>query len=497
MSDLLTQLAERSFFHPDDIALEGADSKLTASELKLAVQSFANALRDAGVRRLGLLADNGPAWIITDLACQDADICLIPLPHFFSDAQLSNSIEGAGIDAFLTDNLQRLSQIAPSHTIPFECGDKYGMTLNAIRHSRRQRLPDGTKKITFTSGSTGAPRGVCLTIEQQIRVAQALIAATQVTAPRHLCLLPLSTLLENIGGVYAPLLAGGTVIALPSADVGLNGSASLDIPTLLAVLERHQPTSIILLPQLLIALTAAIDAGWIPPASLKFVAVGGGKVSANIIHQARNGGLPVYEGYGLSETASVACLNRPACDLPGSVGQPLGHINVAIKNGEIIVRGNTFLGYLRDESSWYPEFVETGDMGYRDNKGFIHISGRKKNILISSFGRNINPEWIESCLLSNSSIDSCVVLGDAKPYCTALISADSENLTDQDIQTWINRVNADLPDYARVIAWHRLHKPLSARDGFLTENGRPCRAQIEQQFHSAIESLYPRSQRVN
>lgn len=497
MNELLARLSERAATNPDAVSVEGAHETLTAAGLLSGIHRFGESLQAVGIDRIGLLAQNSPAWIIADIACQYADICLVPLPHFFSDTQLLNTIERAGIDALLTDDPTRFEQIIPSYELSFDCGQAYGLTLNAITPPQRHALPDGTSKITFTSGSTGTPRGVCLDNAQQIRVAQALATAMPFTSPRHLCLLPLSTLLENIGGVYLPLLTDGTVTAPPGADVGLSGSAGLDIPKMLQALERRQPTSIILLPQMLVALVAAIDSGWTPPSSLEFVAVGGGKISPDLIHLARSAGLPVYEGYGLSETASVACLNLPGRDTPGSVGQPLEHVDIQIENGEIVVLGNSFLGYLDDPASWYPQSVATGDLGHLDEKGFLHINGRKKNILISSFGRNINPEWVESQLLGGSLLSQCVVFGDTKPWCGALLAPANADCSDQDIQAWIDRVNSGLPDYARVLAWHRLEAPLSISDGFLTDNGRPRRARIEHDYSAVIESFYSASQRMD
>lgn len=497
MNQLLVCIKERAVTDPEAIMLEGAGERLTAHQFYTAIQSFAHSLHRYGIKRLGLLAENSPDWVIADLACQQAGICLVPLPHFFSDTQLLNSIECAGIDALFTDDPVRLRQIVPGDAVQFECGIMCGLTLHAVTTPRGSMLPETTQKITFTSGSTGAPRGVCLNTTQQFRVAQALNNAIRITSPRHLCLLPLSTLLENIGGVYVPLLTGGTVIVPPGAEVGLDGSAGLNIQKMLQALDRHQPTSIILLPQMLVALVATLEEGWTAPESLLFIAVGGGKVSPQLIRFARSAGLPVYEGYGLSETASVACLNRPGCDVPGSVGQPLEHVDVQLENGEVIVQGNTFLGYLDDSANWYPGFVATGDLGYFDEQGFLHISGRKKNLLISSFGRNINPEWVESQLLSHPMLAQCVVFGDARPGCVALLAPADPDCPDRELQAWIDCVNTDLPDYARILAWYRLPEPLNASDGFLTDNGRPCRAQIESRYQPAIDSLYAELQRPN
>ncbi len=490
MNELLARLMERVSTDPNSIAVEGTSETLTVLELNFAIQKFSDTLQTADIKCLGLLAENSPGWIIADLAAQLADICLVPLPHFFSDQQLSNCIEHAGVDAILTDDSIRISNFTSNELVPFGYGEKHHLLLNKITNPKTLALPNGTRKITFTSGSTGDPRGVCLDHAQQLRVAKALTTATQISGPRHLCLMPLSTLLENIGGVYAPLLTDGTVIVPAGADVGLGGSASLGILQMLNALEQYQPTSIILLPQMLVGLVAALEDGWVPPESLQFVAVGGGKVSPALILSARESGLPVYEGYGLSEAASVTCLNRPGCELPGSVGQPLEHIDIQIDDDEIMVHGNTFLGYLDDVSSWYPSFVATGDLGHIDEQGFLHISGRKKNILISSFGRNINPEWVESQLLSHPLLTQCYVFGDARPWCIALIAPSDPTHTNQEIQEWVDYVNASLPDYARVQTWHRLSVPLTAGDGLITDNGRPRRMMIEQHYAQIIESLY-------
>ncbi len=125
-----------------------------------------------------------------------------------------------------------------------------------------------------------------------------------------------------------------------------------------------------------------------------------------------------------------------------------------------------------------------------DDEGYLFINGRKKNLIISSFGRNINPEWVESSVLSNVLIKQCVVFGDAKPFCTAVIYLADKTSSDDDIQAWINAVNQTLPDYAQVTRWIRLEEPLSVKLGLLTANGRPKREAVLQTFYDALEALY-------
>ena len=492
MSELITALQQRP---RDAVVIESPDSSMTAGEVLSAVSALQEELVAAGIDRLGLLASNSPEWVITDLACQAGNICLLPLPVFFSDAQIRHSMCSVGVDAVLTDDPQRVISVMGeacvraygAASVPRSAG---GLTLLIVRHENQPELPAGTQKITFTSGSTGAPRGVCLSDHQQLNVSHALATALQIKSPRHVCLLPLSTLLENVGGVYYPLLTGGTVVLPAEADTGFTGSSGLDIRSLLNALDRLRPTSIILIPQMLVGLVAALQAGWQPPKQLRFAAVGGAKVSPGLLAEARLQGLPVYEGYGLSETGSVACLNYPDRDLIGSVGAPLAHVDVNIIDAEVVISGNCFLGYVGQPESWGATSVATGDLGTLDAEGYLHLQGRRNNLLISSFGRNISPEWVESELLQQPHIYQCVVLGDARPYCTALLVPASPNVSDARLQQCVDHVNEALPDYARICDWRRLTQPLTPADGLYTENGRPRRAQIATRYSALIDSLY-------
>ncbi len=490
MKTLWPGLRARACACPDDPLIETGGRTVTAANLVQSVEVFASFLRASGIDRLAVVAQNSPDWVVADLACQLAGVCELILPHYFSDSQLQSSINRAGAVAILTDDPGRLGQIAETRPISVGIDDMPGLSLHQIVAHPASLTPDDTQKITFTSGSTGEPRGVCLSSDQQFEVARSLVSVSPVTSVRHLCLLPLSTLLENIGGVYYPMLSGGTVVIPPSHETGFSGSSGLEILKMLQVIELHQPTSFILIPQMLVALVAALGEGWRTPDSVRFVAVGGGRVAPEMIHKARACGLPVYEGYGLSETGSVACLNTPGSAEPGSVGKPLPHVGVSLEHGEVLIHGNTFLGYLDDPDSWYRDVVHTGDLGHFDDQGNLYISGRRKNVLISNFGRNISPEWIESRLMSDYRLSQAVVFGDARPWCTALIAPGSPDLSDAEIQASVDNTNQTLPDYARIHRWHRLVQPLSSITGLMTSNGRPCRALIEKRYSHVIESLY-------
>ncbi len=472
------------------------DEILSASDLSRRVNAVASMLRRSGCQCIALFADNGVDWIVSDFACQLAGVRLVPLPLFFSDEQLQFAVAESGADALLTDQGGRLASIlkTTSRTVQLAAGGQ--MKLFGIAAAAGAKVPGTTSKITFTSGTTGRPKGVCLSAEQQLLVAESLVAAVGIERPKHLCLLPLSTLLENIAGIYAPLLAGGQVIAPSLAKLGFTGSSGLSIDRLLRNISKYQPDTLILVPEMLHAITAAAVNGWVPPASLRFIAVGGGKTAVGLLRSAQEVGLPVHEGYGLSECASVVSLNRPGSDLHGSVGRPLDHVRVHIEGGEIVVDGSSFLGYAGQPESWYPETVYTGDLGYVDPDGCIHIDGRRKNLLISSFGRNISPEWVESELLLGGLLHQAVVFGDAQPYCVALVAPRDATTTDLEIDSWIRHVNEGLPDYARIALWHRLEEPLCSANGLATDNGRPKREVIATRFRETLTDMFDKPREV-
>lgn len=483
------------------MALADARGQLDYPGLARAVAALAAWLQARAATVVALQADNSIDWVVADLACQVAGVICLPLPPFFTDAQRLHCLRDSGADLLLSDTAAavQMLQDAASGAAPVDrsaslhahmaghlpvCGGLFAWQLPVSATALAR--PVGTAKITFTSGSTGTPKGVCLSAAHLWQVAQSLADVIGVDAPRHLCLLPLATLLENSAGVYTPLLCGGTVLLPGAAERGLSGSSGLDTAALLDTISRHQPTTLILLPQLLSALVSACAQGWQAPASLRFIAVGGARVAPALLQAARACGLPVYEGYGLSECGSVVALNTPAADRPGTVGQLLPHVQVQINAAEVVVSGACFLGYLGQPDSWYPTQVATGDLGCcRD--GWLQIDGRRKNLLISAFGRNISPEWVESALLARPLLSQCVVLGDARPYLVALLSA-PDAVTDGAIDSWVTAVNATLPDYARIGRWQRL--PAPAWTGLLTANGRPQRALLETRLHPEIAALY-------
>ena len=130
----------------------------------------------------------------------------------------------------------------------------------------------------------------------------------------------------------------------------MTGSSGLDIGRLVQGINEHQPQSLILVPELAMALVSAAEQKQLDSNSFRFLAVGGGRVSSDLLARGRAVGLPLYEGYGLSECSSVVALNVPGTEREGAVGKPLSHVRVRVDDrGHILVAGNTHLGYLGDE----------------------------------------------------------------------------------------------------------------------------------------------------
>lgn len=467
------------------IRLQGAGGEIAAAELQQALQTSAALLRDVGVQRLATLLDNGAAWVALDRACRDSGVVHVPLPLFFTSAQIAHALASAGVDALvLAEPLA-----ARFRGVPVMPLSLFGDALALLRFPAAPgALPAGTAKITYTSGSTGAPKGVCLSAASLQAVARGV---GQVLAPlavdHHLCALPLAVLLENVAGLDAALAQGARCTVLPLAQLGFDGSSQFDAARFHATVAAHRPDSLILLPQMLRAWTLHLQATrQRAPASLRFVAVGGAAVGAPLLLAARALGIPVYEGYGLSEGASVQTLNLPGADRPGSAGRALPHARLRVNaDGEIEIGGTLFLGYVGDAQplpAWWP----SGDLGEIDADGQVWIRGRRKHVLITAFGRNVSPEWVETALRSQPALLQAAVFGDGQPALCAVLWPLDAVADDAALQAAVDAANATLPDYARIARWVRARAPFTAASGLATANGRPQREAIARLHADAL-----------
>lgn len=458
-------------------AVIDAGVRWTASEWTAAVEQAQSRLRLMSARVVASVLDNGAAFMALDEAIRAIGCVHVPLPAFFTSAQVDHALRATGADTLIVE------PVLSSHWqgLTFRVDQLAGQAVAvASLPFAPVQLPTGTATVTFTSGSTGDPKGVCLSACGLQEVADGIV---QALAPwsieRHLCALPFAVLLEHVAGFMAGRRQGATVIARPLASLGLGGAVQFDPARFDATVRETAPNSLILLPQMLRAwvhylrLTAQMAAP-----SLRVVAVGGAAAGAALLQSARTVGIPAFEGWGLSEAGSVQTLNLPGAARPGSVGRVLPHARVRVADdGELWVAGALFLGYLggvETSDLWWP----TGDIGHVDADGYVHIDGRKRNVLITAWGRNVSPEWVETALRASDAVFQAVVLGDGEPSLSAVLWPTRPQVSDPELQSAVDAANAGLPDYARVGRWVRAGAAFDAATGMATPNGRPRREAI-------------------
>jgi long-subunit acyl-CoA synthetase (AMP-forming) len=484
MSAVIDALVRWAAFRPDAPALSGDDGLLSWRQLASEVEATA-AMLDAALagvpveRPIAVDLPNGPAWVIVDLALIRLGRTALPVPGFYTEAQCEAALADAGAAAILRP--------APHAGEPVFAGrdelrlDRTGLPAAAV--------PAGTAKITYTSGSTGAPKGVCLSLAHMEAVAAGLVARIGADyAGRHVAVLPMGVLLENVAGLYPVILAGGHY-DIPSAErLGLADPFRPDIARFASAVAQRQAASLILVPELLRGLLAALATSGLRLTALRLVAVGGARVSPQLLADAAALGVPVRQGYGLSECASVVALNTPADDRPGTVGKPLPHLSVSLADdGEILIDGPLTLGLVGAPRAAGP--LATGDIGRLDDDGYLVIEGRKANTLITGFGRNIAPEWVESELLAEAAVGQALVAGEAQAGLVALLVPSSPMVGAAELAAAVAAANLRLPAYARIARWVRV-PPFTADRGLLTGNGRPRRAAIQTLYADLIDPAH-------
>lgn len=492
-STLLAVLRERAQQNPEKIILDDGQHTLSAHALWQAVDRLRLQIGAMSCKSVAIAGDNSFGWIIADLALLGLPVRVVPLPGFFSSSQIDHVLHEAQIDAVLAPAAMLDALTACKFYLRQTLDSDLDICVGRIESDAHTEKV--YEKVTFTSGSTGNAKGVRLSLNTLEGTAQAIAKAMQPLAiESHLGVLPYATLLENIAGVYAPLLQGVCVHVRRMDQLGLASPEQFNPFLLLNAFQQTQPHASILVPQLLLALVTLAERGMPISKGLRFIAVGGGKVAASMIEKARALNLPVYEGYGLSECGSVVALNLPGAERVGSVGRPLSHCDIRLgDDGEIWVRGAVMSGYLNAaltdapsstgiaESTHAEQEIATGDLGYIDSDGFLYVNGRKKNMFITAFGRNVNPEWIEAELLRYLPIRQVAVFGEALPHAVAIVVARA-GYSLQQVEAAIADCNAKLPDYARIGQIVASPDPFTAENGLATANGRLRRFAIESRF---------------
>lgn len=448
MTRLLPSIRRHASAQPGGIALDPVvGPPVTWAELAERVASEAVRYR---AQRHGVPAvlslDHGVEAAVRELALLEAGVPVLSLPTFFTSDQANHACSACGATG---------EPAAPP---------KPGPSL----------LPEGTARITFTSGSTGAPKGVCLSASHMLNVAGAVVENVGSThAGRHCALLPPGILLETVAGFFATMLAGGTYVCPPQQALGLADPFRPDFGRMVRMIAQWRITSLILVPEYLAGIVVMLERTELRLPDLTLVAVGGARVAPELLARARRVGLPVRQGYGLTECGSVVSLESGADAASGSVGRPLGHMQAWVaEDGEIMLEGEMFLGTIGEPR--LPGPFATGDIGRLDEAGRLWIEGRKSALIVTSFGRNISPEWVETQLTAQPAILQAMVHADGLPAPEALLVPAS---SEADLAAAIEAANAALPAYARVARWREV-SPFTTDNRMLTGNGRLRRKAI-------------------
>lgn len=468
MTALLDALRRHAAANPERIALDPVTAPpLSYARLLERVEREIAQLAGAfsGGETVALRLDHGEVATVLELALLEAGLPVLSLPRFFTDDQARGAMAASGVKATFEDD---------------------GKSSFRRSHASTPDLPEGTTRITFTSGSTGDPKGVCLSADHMLRVAASIVETVgSHHAGRHLALLPPGILLETVGGLFTTMLAGGTYVCPPQSAVGLADPFRPDFAAMARAIIDHRITSLILVPEYLGGLVRMMEISGQHFPQLSLVAVGGARVPPELVERARSLGLPVRQGYGLTEFASVVSLESEGDGTTGSAGPLLPHVSARIAaDGEIMLSGPQCLGTIGAPSAG-GEYA-TGDVGHIDEAGRLWIDGRKSSLIVTSFGRNISPEWVESTLLQQPEILQAMVHGDGMPQPEALLVPAGP---DVDMTAAVARANQLLPAYARIAAWREVPH-FTPMNGQLTGNGRLRRKAIAEYWLAGDESFY-------
>jgi long-chain acyl-CoA synthetase len=253
---------------------------------------------------------------------------------------------------------------------------------------------------------------------------------------------------------------------------------------------------------------------------LRFAISGGAALAPEVAIFFEAIGLQLYQGYGLTETAPVVAVERPGAVRLGSVGKPIPGVELRIaEDGEILVKGPGLMrGYwdnpeataqVIDDEGWF----HTGDVGRIDDQGFLAITDRKKDLLVTSGGKNVAPQPIEQRLAADRFIAQAVVVGDGYPYLTALLVPRFEDLPsalqgrepeelvgDRELHSLVEeavaRVNRGLADHERIRNWRLLSRELTLEEGEITPTLKVRRRIVLERYDEVIASMYLKTQKI-
>ncbi|MDE2207450.1 MAG: long-chain fatty acid--CoA ligase [Armatimonadetes bacterium] len=436
---------------------------ITGSEFLARAESLACGMLAAGVSagdRVGIVSENRLEWIETDCAIQCAGAITVALHAPLSAPQVREQfLDSDPALIFVSSATQRdkvlqfhkeCSALRGVYTFDHDAATLATPYLDEIAIQPRAELlaqlatrarfsyPDDTAAIIYTSGTTGASRGASLTnrnLISNVASTARMIPPEETPDPVLLNWLPLSHIFARSADLYGPLLRG-LIIALTPSIEALPGDLLRIHPDYLCGVPRlWEKLAAAAEPELESGDTGALRR--LMGGRLRWGISGGAALNPRIAEAFAAAGVPLYQGYGLTETSPTVTCNFPSHSRLGSSGKAIPDVEVRIaEDGEILTRGPHIMkGYWRkpaetaaviDADGWF----QTGDIGELDDDGYLTITDRKKDILVTAYGKNVAPQQIENRLCSDRFIEQAFVYGDARPFLVALLVPRFKELAD-------------------------------------------------------------------
>ncbi|PIZ50730.1 hypothetical protein COY27_05955 [Candidatus Woesearchaeota archaeon CG_4_10_14_0_2_um_filter_33_13] len=512
------------------INLANSEERYTYTQFKDEVEKVAKILIGIGVKktdRCAIFSFNCPKWVIVDLAIQKLGAVSVPLYWRSTPNEIEyivNLVNPKVIffgDMALARVFQSLKTKTQLHSVLFSEEKEKGTlnwssfcSLKGIDNVERVSEND-LARIVFTSGSTGAPKGVMLTHKNLIYEAFALSKGFKINpSDIFLSYLPLNHMFGLAGEVYTPILAGAEINFSndPKAAIGylsqVKPTIFLSVPFVLEKVCKNslQKLSFLGLEEKLMQLTERrppFAYNWLLNyvgkkikqkfgGQIRCLIVGGAHLSRDVEIFFKHTNIPLYQGYGMTEAAPVIAVNTPGHSKIFSVGNPFDKIKIS-KDGEILVKGeNVMSGYFKDETKTLEVlqhgWLHTGDLGKVDHYGHLFIYERKDDLIVLSTGKNINPLPIEEKLEELFGIFKAVVYGNKKPYLVAVLFVSGNINVDYEkkVVKHLQLINAYLPHYERVVKY----KLLSAKDLEGSKSLKVSRKKIINEQREVLEQLY-------
>jgi long-chain acyl-CoA synthetase len=432
----------------------------------------------------------------------------------------------------------------------------------AFRESAARVKPEDLASIIYTSGTTGEPKGAMLTHDNiAFNVKSALEVINLGPTDIALSFLPLCHILERMAGFYAMLGAGATIAYAERLETVADNAGEVHPTVIIGVprfyekvyartMENGMAQPPLRRAMFFWALRGASRAAAlrlarqpVPPllalhariadrlvggkvrarvgGHLRFCVSGGAPLAPKVMEFFFAVGIPVIEGYGLTETSPVICLNRLGEETPGSVGPVVPGVEMKIgAEGEILTRSRSVMrGYFRNEAATKAALADgwfhTGDVGRVDDQGRLFITDRIKDLLVTSGGKKVAPQPIEAKLKTSKWVSEAVLIGDQRPFVVCLLVPNLANLEAESrargwparspaeicarpearalFQPLIEAVNSDLAPFEQIKTFALLPRELSADDGELTPTLKVRRRIVLEHFRDLIESLYARA----